>query len=278
MSTSFWSRLLLVCLILPVSVVILSAAAAAPLEKPKGKDPVVRLFNGKNLDGWYTFLRESGKNNDPKKVFTINNGVLRISGEEWGCITTNEEYDNYHLIVEYKWGEETHGSRLSKARDGGILIHSKGEDGGYSGIWMHSLECQLIEGGTGDIIVVGNGTPDFSVTSTVQRRDPNNSAYYDVNGTPETFTKGRINWYDRDPEWKDTIGFRGKKDLEKKLGKWNKLEIHAIGDDFKIFLNGKLVNHGTRVRPSSGRIQVQSEAAEMFFRRIDLIPVGKQGK
>src|SRR5690606_31557368 len=113
---------------------------------------------------------------------------------------TDEEYDNYHLVIEYKWGKETHGSRLTKARDGGVLIHSKGKDGGYSGTWMHSLECQLIEGGTGDIIVVGNGTPDFAVTSTVRKGDPNNSAYYDANGTPETFTAGRINWYGRDPE------------------------------------------------------------------------------
>ena len=277
MSMSRLSLLWLVCFLLPVSTVIPFSADAGPLGEPF-KDPVIRLFNGKNLDGWYTFLRESGKNNDPKKVFTINKGVLRISGEEWGCITTNEEYDNYHLIVEYKWGKETHGSRLTKARDGGVLIHSKGKDGGYSGTWMHSLECQLIEGGTGDIIVVGNGTPDFAVTSTVRKGAPNNSAYYDANGTPETFTAGRINWYGRDPEWKDVIGFRGKNDLEKKLGKWNKLEIHAIGDDFKIFLNGKLVNHGTRVKPSSGRIQVQSEAAEMFFRRIDLIPMGQKGK
>jgi hypothetical protein len=30
----------------------------------------VQLFNGGNLDGWYTFLKDRGRDSDPKKVFT----------------------------------------------------------------------------------------------------------------------------------------------------------------------------------------------------------------
>ena len=47
----------------------------------------IQLFNGKNLDGWYTFLKGKGRDNDPNKVFTVQNGLLTISGEEYGCIT-----------------------------------------------------------------------------------------------------------------------------------------------------------------------------------------------
>ncbi|MEX0884402.1 MAG: family 16 glycoside hydrolase, partial [Cyclobacteriaceae bacterium] len=60
-----------------------------------------KLFNGQNLDGWYTFLKERGKNNDPKNVFTVKNGIIHISGEEWGCITTEEEFEDYKLVVEF---------------------------------------------------------------------------------------------------------------------------------------------------------------------------------
>ncbi|MEJ7831123.1 MAG: DUF1080 domain-containing protein, partial [Segetibacter sp.] len=49
----------------------------------------INLFNGKNLNGWYIFLQGRGRDNDPKKVFTVADGLIRISGEEWGCITTN---------------------------------------------------------------------------------------------------------------------------------------------------------------------------------------------
>src|SRR5260221_5657068 len=100
----------------------------------------IHLFNGQNLDGWYTFIKDRGKDNDPKAVFTVKDNLIHISGEEWGCITTNKEYENYKLVVEYKWGEKTFGERLDKPRANGILFHSKGNDGGYSGTWMHSIE------------------------------------------------------------------------------------------------------------------------------------------
>ena len=29
------------------------------------------LFNGKNLDGWYTFLQEHGRDSDPDRIITI---------------------------------------------------------------------------------------------------------------------------------------------------------------------------------------------------------------
>lgn len=45
------------------------------------------LFNGKNLDGWYTWLQDN-RYQDPKHVFTVRDGMLRISGEEWGGLTT----------------------------------------------------------------------------------------------------------------------------------------------------------------------------------------------
>ena len=59
------------------------------------------LFNGRDLTGFYTFLRDRGRDQDPKGVFTVNDGLLRISGEEGGCITTTEEYENYRLVAEF---------------------------------------------------------------------------------------------------------------------------------------------------------------------------------
>jgi len=233
----------------------------------------VNLFNGKNLDGWYTFIKGKGKNIDPKKVFTVQDGMIRISGEEYGCITTNKEFENYKLIVEFKWGEKTFEPRIDKARDGGILLHSQGEDGSYSGTWMNSIECQLIEGGSGDFIVVGNGTDNFSITSPVASEKVAGSYVYDPNGTPVTVNGGRINWFGRDPNWKDVLGFRGKDDVEYEVGKWNTIECVVNNGNIDIYLNGVLVNQATKVKPSSGRIQIQSEGAEMFVRKVELITI-----
>lgn len=228
------------------------------------------LFNGENLDGWYTFLKDRGKNIDPKEVFTVKDEMIRISGEEWGCITTNKTYKDYKLAVEFRWTGETHEPRKNKTRDSGVLVHSQGKDGGYSGTWMNSIEVQIIEGGTGDFIVVGDGSDKFSITSPVAPEKQGSSYVFQPGGALATINKGRINWYGRDPDWKDELDFRGERDVEKPVGEWNLLECIVVGDDITVFLNGTLVNHATAVKPKKGRIQIQSEGAEMLVRKVDL--------
>lgn len=246
---------------------VLCALCAPAAEEP------IPLFNGTNLDGWYTFLKERGRDNDPEKVFTVADGMIHISGKEWGCITTKEEYADYHLVIEFKWGENAHPPREDRARDSGLLVHSTGEDGAYGGIWMHSIECQMIEGGTGDFIVVGDGSEKYSLTCPVAPETQADCHVFDPNGEPVTIHSGRINWYGRDPEWQDVKGFRGKQDVEKPVGEWNTYECIADGPELTVILNGTVVNRATNAVPSKGRIQIQSEAAELFVRRIELTPL-----
>jgi Domain of Unknown Function (DUF1080) len=80
------------------------AAAPAAADEPKEK---IKLFNGKDLTNFYTYLKGIGKNQDPKNVFTVEGGMIRVSGEVFGCFTTEKEYKNYHLVVEFKWGTKT---------------------------------------------------------------------------------------------------------------------------------------------------------------------------
>jgi hypothetical protein len=245
-----------------------------PVDVPdQTNEKTINLFNGHNLSGWYTFLQNRGRDKDPKDVFTVQDGMIRISGEEWGCITTHSEFENYRLEVEFKWGDLTYEPRLDKARDSGLLLHSQGKDGSSKGRWIHSIECQIIEGGTGDFIVVGDGSDQFQITCTVAPEKQDYSFVFQPGGNRETIQEGRINWYGRDPDWRDVIGFRGKNDIEKPLGEWNSLKCIAIDGRLTIFLNGVLVNSATEVRPSKGKIQIQSEGAEVFFRRVDLNPI-----
>ena len=242
------------------------ADAIAPTEP-------IPLFNGRDLSGFYTFLETRGRDRDPNGVFTVQDGELRIAGDEWGCLTTKDEYRDYKIVAEYRWGDETFGKRAENARDNGILIHSTGADGGYSGIWMRSLECQIIEGGTGDLLILGDGSPEFALTVPAAAERHGKTPVYEEGGTPVTVNRGRINWWGRDPEWKDAIGFRGLKDLEKPVGEWNLIECVARGDTVEVVLNGVVVNKAIHAKPAAGRIQIQNEGAEIFFRRIDLLPV-----
>ena len=233
----------------------------------------VHLFNGKNLKGWYTFLQKSGRNNDPQRVFTVANGMIRIGGEEWGCITTDREFENYRLVVEFKWEGTTYAPRLKNARDCGLLLHSRGKDGGSQGIWMHSIECQIIEGGTGDFIVVGDSTDAWQLTTTVAKEKTDDSYVYLPGGDTLKLTSDRINWYNRDAAWKDTIGFRGVHDIERPFGEWNRMECIANGNEITVILNGTVVNHAFNVVPRSGHIQIQAEGAAILFRQVDLLPL-----
>jgi len=238
----------------------------------KGQAPI-KLFNGSNLDGFYTFLRNSGKDNDPCGVFTVQDGLLRISGQEWGCVTTENEYRNYHLVAEFKWGSITYPPREHKARDCGILVHSVGTHGAFHGLWLFSIECQIIEGGTGDFIVVGDKSKAYAITCPVRPEKSGGRYVYQPCGKMVTIHSGRINWFGRDPNWRDIKDFRGKDDIEKPVGQWNRYECIADGDYIKVILNGVTVNESFNTRPSKGRIQIQSEGAEIFFRRVELLPL-----
>lgn len=252
-------------------------AQNVPMELPDQwqQGSAILLFDGQGLDAWYTFVQHRGRNNDPQNVFRVENGILVISGEEWGCITTKNPYDNYILKTMFRWTGETFGNRKTKARDSGILIHSQGMDGGYGGIWMHGIEIQIIEGGTGDFIVVGDGSTSFGISSPVATEKQGNSFVFAPDGPLERIHGGRINWYGRSPDWKDSIDFRGARDVEKPVGEWNDLEIHSWEGNISVYLNGKLVNFATQVKPAHGRIQVQSEGATIAFKEILLYPLIK---
>ena len=254
-----------------VAAVLFAATAHVEVITPSEAIP---LFNGKDLTNFYTFIKDRGRDQDVKKVFTVQDGLLRVSGEEYGCITTHEEFDKYRLITEFKWGDETFEPRVKAARDNGILLHSQGEDGGYSGIWMHSIECQIIEGGTGDMLCVGDGTEKFALTCRLKAGPTDGPKIFDPKGEPVTINSGRVDWWGRDPGWKDVIDFRGAQDVEKPVGEWNTVECVVNGGQITIFLNGVHVNESLDTTPKHGRIQVQSEGAEIFFRRIELLPLG----
>jgi hypothetical protein len=257
----------LVCLLLSSLILAAQEGAIQPRK-------TLKIFNGKNLDGWYTWLRDH-QYQDPNKVFTVVDGMVRVSGQDWGGFATKQSYRDYHLIVEWKWGGKTWAPRLDRARDSGILVHGVGEDGAYGKTWLESVESQIIEGGTGDFILVGGkNKPKMTARVRVNGRE----SYWtrDGSGTPATKESGRFNWWGRDPQWKDAIGFRGKQDVEKPVGEWNRQEVICDGDKVTNIVNGVVVNHGYGSDHTAGKIQIQSEGAEIYFRRIELRPIKRR--
>lgn len=212
------------------------------------EDKVIHLLNGNDLSPFYPFTKEHGTN-DPDHVFTMTNGVLRISGEDIGYLATKETFANYRLVAEFKWGEETWGDRKFNARDSGVLVHGSGPDQ----VWPKCIECQMIEGGTGDLLVV-------------------NGAYLTVNGVRKGPRIERFDRPGRNP-WQDVKGFRGPHEIENPHGEWNTLEVICEGGKVGVTVNGHKTLEGTNAIPQSGKIMLQTERAEVFFRRLDLYPL-----
>jgi Domain of Unknown Function (DUF1080) len=265
-------------------------AANAPADPSAAitPDKPIALFNGKDLSNFYTWLVDH-KYSDPNRVFSVVDRVdgapaIRVSGENWGGFVTKESYTNYHLVVEYRWGDLTWGERKDKALDSGILVHARGPDGNsqadFNGPWMNSVEYQLIEGATGDFIRVrgfakdGSPLPAPNLTGTV-RVLRNGQMNWDPNGAEVRFdenARGRLCCSYKDPDWSGGLGYRGARDVERPVGQWNKAEIICKADMVTFILNGETINRGTRCTFTSGKLLFQSEGAEVFFRRIQLYP------
>ena len=228
------------------------------------------LFNGRDLTGWSTYTAPQGKNSDKNGVFTVQDGTIRISGEENGSMATEESFSDYRLTLEFKWGEATWGKRKGMGRDSGILIHSIGPEGAR-GTWMQSFEANLMEGGIGDFWLIAYDSDNESAVGTVVTR-PDGRIFDPKNGKPFKITSGAelgAGWFGRDPAWRDEYGFRGANDLDRP-NDWNKITVEARGSEMIIYVNDVLVNRVYDLSRTEGKIQLQSEGSEIFFRNITL--------
>ncbi len=265
------------------------ASAAEPEKKTPAVVPekTITLVPSRDLKThWYTWLTDD-LHEDPRGVFTLKpDGTLRISGDGFGGLITREEYADYYLVMEYRWGTATWRTRKDRARDGGLLLHCQGPDGNFGGSatqpgpWMTSVECQIIEGGVGDILVLQgkdeNGETIYASATSAVTFDRDGEAVWTPGGEKKTFTRGRINWSGRDPDWKDVLNFRGTNDVESPGQEWTTLECFVKGDTLTYRVNGVIVNRAEDVVPTQGKILLQTEGAEMFVRKLELRPLPTQ--
>lgn len=247
-------------------------------------DEWTNLFNGNDLDGWDRYLGPRfdslghqidgsviGLNKDPDHVFTVvkehGESLIRISGEEFGAIATLKEYENYHLQLMFKWGALSWIPKKNKKKDSGLLYHSVGPWGADFGYWMRSQEFQIEETNCGDYWGVAGALEDIPAT-----RKSDSVYVYDPRGE----------WYRFQAHTKAGRRCIKAEDAEKPSGEWNELDLYAHGDTSVHVINGKLMMvlyHSAqfqegRIMPLvKGRIQIQSEGAEIFLKGIRIMPI-----
>ncbi|WP_163716684.1 3-keto-disaccharide hydrolase [Mangrovibacterium lignilyticum] len=214
-----------------------------------------------------------GYNKNVADVFSVieENGtvVLQISGEIYGCIFTKQEFENYHLTLKVRWGTSKYEPRLDKLRDSGLLYHSQGECGvDYWRSWMLSQEFQIMEGHMGDYWGIANSAID--VRAFLPEGMMNTVADVSQDFLPIGLGTGRDGFCLRSANY------------ESAPGEWTALELICFGDKSMHVVNGhvvmvlqnsRYVNDGESVPLTKGKIQLQSEAAEVFFKDIELEPL-----
>jgi hypothetical protein len=266
------------CLVLGLGLALVWGEEKRP-EPISPKEGPIKLFNGKDLTGLSTWLKKT-KHEDPNKVFTVHDGLIHVSGEDNGYVATEKEYQDYHLTVEYKWGKRTDGRKY--VRNSGILLNAVGPDGGAGGVWMSCIECQLAQGCVGDLIVIRGKDKDDAVIPVTLKAEtvlgPDKRPRWKKGGEERTFTNRQLWWSLHDPDFKELLDTRGKDDVESPLGEWTRVECVCEGKRIKVFVNGTQVNECYDVFPAAGKILLQSEGFEIFFRKFELQPLKKPEK
>ncbi len=249
---------------------------AIAADEPVSPKETAALFNGKDLTGLTTWLKDS-KREDPKKVFRVADGNLHITGDGFGYIATEKAYKDYRVVIEYKWGKKTDGGKY--VRNSGLLLHATGPDGGANGTWMACIECQLAQGCCGDLITIrGKDEKDkvipVQLTSDIVLGSDKRPRWKE-GGEKTVFTGRQLWWNKHDPEFKELLDTYGKDDVESKIGEWTKVECVADGAKLTVFVNGVKVNHAYDVTPAAGKILLQTEGFELYVRKFEIHPLKK---
>lgn len=257
------------------------------LPRPAGK--AIALFDG-SLRQWSPWLGYSdpaityksdpgstaiGTARDTSGDFAVRRidgrPAIWINGRTWGSLVHRADLRDYHLRLQYKWGSKTWAPREQAPRNNGLLYHTHGVPGEVFGTWRPSVEFEIMKGSTGMIVTVGTKVR----AQTTVAFDPSLIAphlRFRVGGSAIDMINGTATW-----------NVEAASDAERPVGEWNTLDLYVLGDRAVHVVNGTPVAEahglaiigpdGVRKPLTHGRIQLQSEGAETWFRDITVEPI-----
>lgn len=163
----------------------------------------IKLFNGKDLSNW-NFVVD--KNAVPaEQVYSVEDGVINITGNPFGYMYTKDKYSNYKLHVEYRWpnGKEN-------ANSGIFLLIADPKNPFPNGI-----ECNLMKDNAGDFVLLG--------------------------GSDLAEYQGKAG----EPRPAFPVVRKTNPDSEKPAGEWNEANVFVKDGVITVYINGVYQNTGT---------------------------------
>jgi hypothetical protein len=144
-------------------VLIVCAACLAGFARAGGDDGYVKLFNGKNLNGWFRVVGDS--ETDPAAIWSVRDGVIVCAGAPSGYLMTKDRYTNYSLRMQWRYaasGDAEHpfklGDRKVDSGNSGVLLHAQPP----FNVWPRSVEVQLANSSAGSIFPISGASSDNS--------------------------------------------------------------------------------------------------------------------
>ncbi len=238
---------------------------------PNAETPVSDL--PKDEQGNYS--EPVGYDRNERQVFSVSmidgEPVLRISGEIYGGLFTRQDYGNYHLRLQVKWGELKWKPREHLPFDSGILYHGMGEHGvDYWRAWPRSQEFQIVQQGVDGITGDWWQIADSQIDIRCRKRS-------DL--PPKFDPKAELMSFGVED---GSNHCRASANYEKPMDEWNTLDLITYGDKSLHIVNGEVVMalsnsrypaNGASKPLTEGQIVLQSEAGETFYRRIEVHPI-----
>jgi hypothetical protein len=247
-------------------------AVGCTAQKKSKQGEWIKLFNGKNLDGWTVKIKDHPVNDNFGNTFRVENGVLKVSydqydgkfKEQFGHLFYKKQFSAYLLSVEYRFtGDQIKDGPGWAFRNSGLMLHGQTpESMTLDQDFPISLEAQLLGGnGKDDRTTLNLCTPGTNVVMDGKLFTP-----HCFNSTSKTYHGDQ----------------------------WVKAEVLVLGDSiFKHIVQGDTVlvynkpqydgrdkwvkqaglQDGALI--SKGTISLQSESHPVEFRKVELFDLEK---
>jgi hypothetical protein len=128
-----------------------------------------------------------------------------------------------------------------------------------------------------DLIVIRGKDADGKIIPVALKAEtvlgPDKRPRWQKGGQVRAFTQSQLWWSLHDPDYKELLDMRGKDDVESPLGQWTRLECICAGKRIRIKVTGKHVNEAFDAYPSAGKILLELEGFEIFFRKVEIRPL-----
>ena len=229
------------------------------------------LFNGKNLKGWSVHYASKTSADAPPaaSIFKVEDGLIHAyptqpagSTQPNAYLESDADLKDYVVSLEYRWGEKKFAPRNEQVRDAGLIYHVNRE---RTGDWPAGAEAQIQEGDTGDSWAVSSRLSSFVNPKSGLYALPEEGGVPTTVGNDGKFERTRHSRVNEYPGW-------------------NTLEVIVRGDrathivngvtNMRVFdLRGWDAATNAWVKVDHGKIALQAESAEVFYRNIRIRPL-----